>query len=416
MNAILSMVDMDVSERYVRLCGEVSNFTLAKTGVSFVDAYIGPENLSPEKQSKDKTSEELIHGIEEIMDIVRNEIDSPIRLEHFLGECSSMIVTVNWLSGKDIPYADLVQGLFHIPLKGFSESIIDKAIEELDLALKEYPGTDLRDRVYSFTKQGEISGTDLKQLVEQDLQTKAIEVGTMFRKNVYSLVGASVTDNGVEYQTVTGVPWSGYNWYQKGFKSLNQFNIDITFNKASLQGVIYHEYEHHVSNLWREKYFRETGNLELAVVPLHTGRCVISEGTADTAKEFLGVVEDNSNIAIDETLYSLRRMTSINAAIMMNAKGKSSDEAVDYISARGYRTEKLARDSLGFISPKMTDGRTNFWAPYVFTYFFGRTDFVLPTFNRAVEQDELAKFYQTLYLNPYSGSSVTWYKAYDWLE
>ena len=49
---------MDVSERYVRLCGEVSNFTKAKTGVSFVDAYIGPENLDPDKQSKDKTPEE----------------------------------------------------------------------------------------------------------------------------------------------------------------------------------------------------------------------------------------------------------------------------------------------------------------------------------------------------------------------
>ena len=180
--------------------------------------------------------------------------------------------------------------------------------------------------------------------------------------------------------------------------------------------MIYHEYEHHVSNLWREKYFRETGNLELAVVPLHTGRCVISEGTADTAKEFLGVVEDNPNIEIDTALYSLRRMTSINAAIMLNDEGKSVDDAVEYMYERGYRTEKSAKSSIGFIGPKMADGRTNFWAPYVFTYFFGRTDFVLPTFNKAVEQDELPKFYQTLYLNPYSGSSVTWHKAYDWLN
>jgi hypothetical protein len=326
-----------------------------------------------------------------------------------------MMVTVEWLNGKDISYADLVQGLFNIPLKQFPESVIDKKIEDLDEALREYPGDELRDRVLSFTQEGEISGADLKQLVEKDLQTKAVEVGKMFQDKVYSLMGTTVTDNGVEYQTVTGAPWSGYNWYQKGFKSLNQFNTDVTFNKISLQGVIYHEYEHHVSNLWREKYFQETGNLELAVVPLHTGRCVISEGTADTAKEFLGVVEDNPNIKIDEAMYTLRRMTSINAAIMMNDKGKSSEEAIEYMYDRGYRTKKSATGSIGFIGPKMADGRTNFWAPYVFTYFFGRTDFVLPTFQKAVEQDELAKFYKTLYLNPYSGSSVTWNKAYEWL-
>ena len=109
-------------------------------------------------------------------------------------------------------------------------------------------------------------------------------------------------------------------------------------------------------------------------------------------------------------------MTSINAAIMMNDKGKSSEEAIEYLYERGYRTEKSAKGSIGFIAPTMADGRMNFWAPYVFTYFFGRTDFVLPTFKKAVEQDELKRFYQTLYLNPYSGSSVTWKKAYEWLD
>ena len=407
---------MDVSERFVRLCGEVSNFTKAKTGVSFVDAYTGPDDLDPEKQSKDKTPEELLSGIEELMDQVKDDVDSPLRAEHLLGECKSMAVTVDWLSGKEISYEGLIQGLFNIPLKRFSESVIDKQIEELDEALRNFPGAELRDRVISFSKDGEVTGDELKQLVENDLQNKAIEVGKMFQKKVYSLVGTSVTDNGVEYQTVTGAPWSGYNWYQKGFKSLNQFNIDKTFNKTSLKSVIYHEYEHHVSNLWREKYFRETDNMELAVVPLHTGRCVISEGTADTAMEFLGVVEDNPNLAIDTALYILRRMTGINAAIMLNEEGKSADEAVEYMFERGFSTEKAAKGSIAFIGPKMADGRTNFWAPYIFTYFFGRTDFVLPTFRKAVEQDELEKFFQTLYLNPYSGSSVTWNKAYEWLN
>ncbi len=406
---------MEVSESYVRLCGEVSNFTKERTGTGFVDAYFGPEHLAPEHQSKKKHPEELIHEIEELIDSVKQEIESTIRAKYLIGDCHSMKLVVEWLDGKRMSYADLVQGIFHIPIKQFPESIIDEKILSLDEALVGYSGNDLRDRVEKFTKEGEITGAELKKLVETELQSKARNVGQLFQDTIYSLIGTSVTDNGVEYQTVTGAPWSGYNWYQKGFKSLNQFNLDVTFNKNSLQGVIYHEYEHHVSNLWREKYYLETGNLELSVVPLHTGRCVVSEGTADTAREFLGVKEEDPHVEIDNALYSLRRMTSINAAIMLNEEGKSMNDAVEYIYNRGYRTRKSAESSIGFIAPKMSDGRPNFWAPYVFTYFFGRTDFVLPTFNLAVKTEQLARFYQTLYLNPYSGSSVTWKEAFNWL-
>lgn len=407
---------MEVSESYVRLCGEVANFTKEKTGTSFVDAFFGPEHLSPEHQTENRPADELIDEIEGLIDVAEQKIVSQIRAKHLIGECLSMKLVVEWLNGKQMSYADLVQGLFHIPVKRFSESIIDEKILSLDEALAGYSGKDLRERVERFVKEGEITGSELKKLVETELQQKAINVGQLFHDKIYSLIGSSVTDNGVEYQTVTGAPWSGYNWYQKGFKSLNQFNLDVTFNKNSLQGVIYHEYEHHVSNLWREKYYLDNGDLELSVVPLHTGRCVISEGTADTASEFLGVKEEDPNIAIDNALYSLRRMTSINAAIMLNEERKSVNDAIEYIYERGFRTRQSAESSIGFIAPKTSDGRPNFWAPYVFTYFFGRTDFVLPTFNLAIETDQLARFYQTLYLNPYSGSSVTWKEAYSWLS
>ncbi len=409
------MVTMEVSEIYVKLCGEVSNFTKEKTGTSFVDAYFGPEFLNPEHQSKDENPEALIHSIESLIDSIDQEIENSIRAKHLIGECKSMQLVVEWLNGKQISYDALVQGLFHIPVKRFSESIIDEKIITLEEALKGYPGNDLRERVEQFSKQGEITGNELRNLVENELQAKSVEVGKLFQEKIFTLIGTSVTDNGVEYQTVTGAPWSGYNWYQKGFKSLNQFNADVTFNRNTLQGVIYHEYEHHVSNLWREKYFLEHGDLELSVVPLHTGRCVISEGTADTAKEFLGVRDEDPEIEIADALYTLRRMTSINAAIMLNEERKSVSEVVEYMYERSYRPRKSAESSIAFIAPTLPDGRPNFWAPYVFTYFFGRTDYVLPTFEKAFESDEIARFYQTLYLNPYSGSSVTWKQAFSWL-
>jgi hypothetical protein len=189
----------------------------------------------------------------------------------------------------------------------------------------------------------------------------------------------------------------------------------VTFNKDSILGVIYHEYEHHVSNLWRERSYREEGNLDLAIVPLHTGRCVISEGTADTAREFLGVLDDSPRMLVVRALYNLRRMTGINAAILLNKDNKIKDEVVDYLVKRGLRKRKRAEQSIAFIRPVNKDGKPNLFAPYVFTYNIGRTEYVLPTFQRAAEQDALPDFFRILYLNQYSGSSVTWNSAFEWL-
>lgn len=71
--------------------------------------------------------------------------------------------------------------------------------------------------------------------------------------------------------------------------------------------------------------------------------------------------------------------------------------------------------SINFISPTTKDGKPNFFAPYIYTYFKGRTDFVLPTYLKAVEKDVLPEFYKTIYMNPYSCSSTTWNKAFDWM-
>jgi hypothetical protein len=406
---------MSTSEQFVKICGEIGNYTEKLTGVSIVDAYIGPEELHPKNQSVEKTPEELVHDIHETFDSIRDEIHDPLRFEYMTGELHSLNTVVDWLSGKELSYEQLVEGLFHIELKQFPEDVIDESIRLLGLRISEFPGNDLRDKVTRFGSEGEVTGDDLKTLIENELQTKSKEVGELFRDRIFAQMGSSVPDKGVQYEAVKNQPWSGYNWYQGGFKSLNQFNIDAKFNKDTLLNVIYHEYEHHVSNLWREKAYLKSQELELSIVPLHTGRCVISEGTADTAKEFLRVTDDSPRMQVIESLYALRRMTSINAAIMLNAKRCGVDDAVNYLVDRGFRTEESAQQSINFISPTTKDGSINFFAPYIFTYFTGKTDFVLPMHKKAVDQDVLPEFFKTVYMNPYSGSSVTWKKAFEWM-
>ncbi len=333
---------MDGSKEFVRLCGQVGGFTKQMTGVSVVDAYFGPDEFHPDLMQYEGDPKTLRENLERLIDAIADEVEDPLREEYMKGEVMSLIAVVDWLSGSRIPYPDLVEGLFHIPMKRFGESVVDDYIKSVEAEIEGYPGSDLREKVTLFGEQGEVTGDELRSLIEGDLQEKAAEVGGLFRERVFSKMGEHVQDNGVIYEAVTGEPWSGYNWYKGDFKSLNQFNVDNTFNMNTIRSVIYHEYEHHVSNLWREKEYRETGNLELAIVPLHTGRCVISEGTADTAKEFLEVEEEDPAVRVVNELYKLRRVTSINAAIMLNHEGKSAEEAVDYMVERGYRTQKYA--------------------------------------------------------------------------
>ncbi len=406
---------MDVIEQYVRLCGEVGHLTESLTGISIVDAYFGPEELAPKNQQSDKDPVTLVNEMESLADLIRDEVDSDLRSLYLVGEIESLQILVRWLAGEGISYADLVDGLFHVSADGFSSSDITKATAVADEAFADYPGDDLRERIIRFRQLGEIKGDELKQMVEGDLQDLVVEVGQMFGENVFALMGTDLTDKGVDCRAVTNKPWSGYNYYLGGFKSVNAINTDRPMNQRSLLFLTYHEYEHHVSNLWREKAYLERGFTDLAIIPLHTGRCVISEGTADTAREFLDKVVVNRELHALRSIGMLGRMVTINAAIMLNQEGKTVEETVEYMMEYGFRERATAQSTIGFIGPTSENGDPNLWAPYIFTYLFGRIDFVLPAFTKAVKEDVLGEFFKTIYLNPYSGSSVTWRKAFEWL-
>ncbi|MHA2140534.1 MAG: hypothetical protein ACXADC_14435 [Candidatus Thorarchaeota archaeon] len=405
---------MEVGREFTRLCGEVGNLSEEATGISIVDAYYGPDELAPVRQAKGRDYGGLIHDLTALADRIKDEVVQPLRSTYLASEVHSLLSVTRWISGEDMSYVDLVKHVFGIEASRFSESEIAGAIKEVENAFSEYPGEDTRERVERFDLDGQIRGDEAKQYIEGEMQQNAKDVSNLFRTKVYDIMGASVTDNGVEYKAVKDKPWGGYNYYQGNYKSLNEFNVDRPFSRHQLASVIYHEYEHHVSNLWREKAYRENHWTDLSIVPL-TGRCVISEGTADTAIDFLDVGEGTDDARRSRALSNLSRMCSMNAALMLNHENASADDVVDYIVERTFKKEERVRPSLEFYQPRAKDGKPNLWAPYIFNYLIGRKDFVYPTFLKARENEVLPEFFRTVYLNPYSGSSRTWDAAFDWL-
>jgi hypothetical protein len=85
-------------------------------------------------------------------------------------------------------------------------------------------------------------------------------------------------------EQVTGKSWSGYNWYQGGFRSLIQVNVELPITIDRAVDLACHEgYPgHHVYNvLLEQKLVRERGWIEFTVYPLFSPQSLIAEGTAN---------------------------------------------------------------------------------------------------------------------------------------
>jgi hypothetical protein len=86
----------------------------------------------------------------------------------------------------------------------------------------------------------------------------------------------------VEY--VTNKSWSGYNWYQGGFRSLIQVNTDLPIYIDRAVDLACHEgYPgHHVYNALLEKHLvKDRGWVEFTLYPLFSPQSLIAEGTAN---------------------------------------------------------------------------------------------------------------------------------------
>jgi hypothetical protein len=106
-------------------------------------------------------------------------------------------------------------------------------------------------------------------------------------------------------------------------------------------------------------------------------------------------------------------MIGLNIVYMLNAESIDDETAAGYMASEGFLPIDEARKGTGFSKPLTSDGKPNFFKRYIYTYFFGKRDYVLPTFQKALKKDMVKEFFRTLYLNPYSGSSATWKIAFS---
>jgi hypothetical protein len=110
--------------------------------------------------------------------------------------------------------------------------------------------------------------------------SEAIRAG---RERTLSHVALPATERfTVEY--VTGQAWSGYNWYQGGYRSLIQVNTDLpVFIDRAVDLACHEGYPgHHVYNVLLEQHLVQgRGWVEFSVYPLYSPQSLMAEGTAN---------------------------------------------------------------------------------------------------------------------------------------
>lgn len=402
---------MNFEEEYLKTVICVGNLTEEKTGFNLVDAFFGPEELAPSRITG--PLDESLLTILETLDDAAAQIINPLRQKYIRYALTALKTVVEWVLGDPIIYSDLVFRLFWIQPQRIPEKTIGRAQEKLEVACRELrlPGKSAMEKILTWEKENAIEEQELKQAVETVVAVKSREIQELFQKRIFVLLPEPVQNNGITWETTTEKAWGAYCYYQGNYTSKTVVCIDVPGNIAEMQGMIAHETEHHIALLFREKYFREHHALDLAVVPLHTPTSVIDEGTAECAQEFLGLNVESSLERMIQQLEELRRMVGVNVAYDMNIKGLDRATALEILHNRAYMDKKMAAKYIEFVQPK-TAGKINFTAPYVFNYYFGKKDYVQPLFEKARKKEKIHEFFEILYLNPYSRSTVTWEDAF----
>ncbi|MEX2662641.1 MAG: hypothetical protein WD227_11970 [Vicinamibacterales bacterium] len=260
-----------IAGQYVRL-----TLAVGQHDPDYVDAYYGPPEWKP---GEEKTSlEDLaqrVAALQTHLGPAPASADEMERLRHqyLTKQIASMAARLRMLKGERLSFDDEAKALYDVTVPSLPESHFQSVLDELE---KRFPGEGpLVDR-YEAYRLGFVIPKDRLDTV---FTTAIGACRERTARHIELPPGESFT---VEY--VTGKSWSGYNWYQGGFKSLIQVNTDLPIYIDRAVDLACHEgYPgHHVYNALLEKHLvKDRGWKEFTVYPLFSSQSLIAEGTAN---------------------------------------------------------------------------------------------------------------------------------------
>jgi hypothetical protein len=269
-----------IAEQYVKLV-----LALGQHDADYVDAYYGPPEWKKEAAGSKMALDDLGTRAKTLLaDLARqrgsatpksgpNDEMTELRPHYLERQLSALEARVRMLKGERLTFDDESRALYDAVAPTFPESHFQEILDRLE---KRFPGSGPLVERYETFRRGFVIPRDKLDPVFQ----KAIQ-GCRERTLRHVTLPA---DEKFTVEYVTNKSWSGYNWYQGGYRSLIQVNTDLPIYIDRAVDLACHEgYPgHHVYNVLLEKHLvRDRGWVEFSVYPLFSPQSLIAEGTAN---------------------------------------------------------------------------------------------------------------------------------------
>ena len=349
-----------------------------------VDGYFGPASLKAQTDMEQlRPPSRLADDAVALRERLAAEIPEDGARRHWLDlQLVALETLARTAAGEEIPYLDQVTRCFAITPSRRPDADLEAAAATLDGLL---PG----------------DGTLAARLVEED------ERWTVPPDRLPAVVDALVPryrawaarhfpmppGEDLRVTLVRDQPWTGYNWYDGGYRSRVDFNLDLPVRLPSFAGVVAHETYpgHHLEHARKEQVLvEELGHLEASVLVINAPECLISEGLANLGRELVLPPADRAallqelgpiaGVALAEDRAALRAAAErqvtiagqreildqarLNAALMLHADGRPRDEVLAYLVEVGRLAPQVAAKRLEFIEHPL-------WRLYIYVYFEG---------------------------------------------
>lgn len=405
-------VAMDrLARDYVLLVLELGNHDK-----SYVDAYYGPAELKKQAAASEATPAGIAERAKKLRQQLPAEIPADGALEnlrrHYLKtQLRAVIAHAESLAGAAEPsFEREAKLLYDTQPPQRKLAVFEPVLEELDALL---PGDEpLPLRVQAFKKQFVVPEDKMEAVFDA-----AIDACRERSKKHIQL-----PDNEhfvLEY--VTDKPWSGYNWYQGGARSLIQINTElpVMIDRAIDLGCHEGYPGHHTYNaLLEQELVDGRGWLEYSVYPLFSPQSLIAEGSANYGIE-LAFPGDEKTQFEKEVLYPLAGLDP--------SQAEKYDRVLELIEKLSYAGNEIARQYVdGEIdgeqvvalfrkytvkSPEKAAQRKRFvdaYGAYVINYNWGKQLVADYVEQGAASADERWQRFGKLLSSPRLPSSLDW--------
>ncbi len=271
-----------IAEQYVKLV-----LAMGQHDADYVDAYYGPPQWKKDAETTKLDLDAIgsrARALTADLDRERqsgqpsrgsgaNDEMSRLRVQYLERQLSALSARVRILKGERLSFDEESKALYDAVAPTYPESHFQEILDRLE---KRFPGSGPLVERYANYRRAFVIPRDKLDSVFQ----RAIQAG---RERTLQHVKLPADEKfTVEY--VTNKSWSGYNWYQGGYRSLIQVNTDLPIYVDRAIDLACHEgYPgHHVYNALLEKNLvKDRGWIEYTVYPLFSPQSLIAEGTAN---------------------------------------------------------------------------------------------------------------------------------------